>query len=166
MSKRIRQYVGLVSALIAYYVVHEGAHFLYALSKGVFKKINFMGLGVQIDIFRERLSDSELGVFCLVGAIATFVVAWLLVLLRKKICGLASPVLKAIAWYTSIIMLVLDPIYLSLVYRFVGGGDMNGIKLLIPETAAAILFGAIAIVHLFVLVRVLLPRYKEAFMDN
>jgi len=163
MSKRVRQYVGLISALIAYYVVHEGAHYLYALSKGVFKTLNFMGLGVQIDIFREKLTDTELGVFCLVGAIATFVAAWLLVLLSKKILAIKSPVLKAIAWYTSIIMLVLDPIYLSIVYRFVGGGDMNGIKLLIPEVAAAIIFGMIAVVHLFVLIKVLLPRYKEAF---
>ena len=47
MSKRTRQYVGILAALAAYYLVHEGAHLLYALLTGVFKQINFMGLGVQ-----------------------------------------------------------------------------------------------------------------------
>ena len=30
MSKRIRQYAGILAALVAYYLVHEGAHLLYA----------------------------------------------------------------------------------------------------------------------------------------
>jgi hypothetical protein len=45
----------------------------------------------------------------------------------------------------------------------VGGGDMNGIKLLIPEMAAAIVFGIIFVLHIVVLWKVLLPRYKRAF---
>ena len=49
MNKRVRQYVGLLSAIIAYYLIHEGAHLIYALFTGVFKQINFMGLGMQID---------------------------------------------------------------------------------------------------------------------
>ena len=32
MSKRARQYIGILAAVIAYYLVHEGAHLLYALS--------------------------------------------------------------------------------------------------------------------------------------
>ena len=50
MSKRTRQYIGILAALAAYYLVHEGAHLLYALLTGVFRQINFMGLGVQIDV--------------------------------------------------------------------------------------------------------------------
>ena len=50
MSKRTRQYIGLISAIIAYYVIHEGAHLVYALCTGVFKQIKFMGLGIQIDV--------------------------------------------------------------------------------------------------------------------
>ena len=29
MKKRIRQYIGLLSAVLAYYAGHEGAHLLY-----------------------------------------------------------------------------------------------------------------------------------------
>ena len=59
----MRQYIGILAALVAYYFVHEGAHLLYALLTGVFKQINFMGLGVQIDVYTERMTDTQLGIF-------------------------------------------------------------------------------------------------------
>lgn len=65
MSKRIRQYVGLLSAILIYFIIHEGAHLIYALTLGVFKQINFMGLGIQIDINVEKMTDTQLGIFCL-----------------------------------------------------------------------------------------------------
>lgn len=42
MSKRTRQYIGILAALAAYYLVHEGTHLLYALLTGVFKQIRLM----------------------------------------------------------------------------------------------------------------------------
>ena len=85
MSKRIRQYIGILAAVVAYYIVHEGAHLITALYYGAFKGINFMGLGMQIDVYTDRMTDSQLGVFCLVGAVATVLFGWLLVLLCKRI---------------------------------------------------------------------------------
>ena len=58
MKKRIRQYIGLLLAVLAYYAVHEGAHLIYALSTGVFRQINFMGIGMQIGIYEEQMSDT------------------------------------------------------------------------------------------------------------
>ena len=60
MSKRTRQYIGILAALAAYYLVHEGAHLLYALLTGVFRQIRLMGLGVQIDIYAEHLTNMQL----------------------------------------------------------------------------------------------------------
>ena len=71
MNKRIRQYIGLLSAVLMYYIIHEGAHLLYALSTGVFRQINFMGIGMQIGIYEERMSETGLGIFCSVGVAAT-----------------------------------------------------------------------------------------------
>ena len=48
MNKSMRQYIGLFSAIIAYYVIHEGAHLVYALCIGVFKQINVIGLGSRV----------------------------------------------------------------------------------------------------------------------
>ena len=71
MTKRARQYIGIAAAVVAYYIIHEGAHLLYALGIGVFKRINFLQLGIQIDVFAERMTDTQMGLFCLAGAAAT-----------------------------------------------------------------------------------------------
>ena len=47
MNKRLRQYIGIFSAIAAYYLIHEGAHLITALYYGVFKQIKFLGLGIQ-----------------------------------------------------------------------------------------------------------------------
>ena len=163
MSKRARQYIGLISAILAYYIIHEGAHLLYALATGTFKQINFMGLGVQIDIYAERLTDAQLGIFCLVGSLATLVCAYVMTGLTGVIGRMASKVVKACAYYITIAMLLLDPLYLSVLCSFFGGGDMNGIALLMPEAAARIGYGVLLAVNGFVFWKVVLPGYRRAF---
>ena len=143
MSKRIRQYIGIFAAVISYYIVHEGAHLVAALHYGTFKGINFMGLGMQIDAYTDRMTDSQLGAFCLVGAVATVLFGWLLVLLCKRICAVKSKVFKTVMWYASLAILIIDPLYLSILCSFFGGGDMNGIKLLFPEIVVRIVFALI-----------------------
>ena len=163
VNKRSRQYVGLLSAILAYYFIHEGAHFAYALATGVFKQINFMGLGVQIDVYSDKMSESQLGVFCLLGSVATLAVAFLLVAFAKKICRAESKPFKACMYYITIAMLVVDPLYLSLLCGFFGGGDMNGIALIIPQTVARLVYGAILAFDLWVLIKIVLPEYKLSF---
>ena len=166
MNKRVRQYVGLLSAVIAYYLLHEGAHLLYALSIGAFKQINLMGLGLQIDIYAEKMTQTQLGVFCLLGSVTTLLTAYILIALIDKIRNISSKSIKACLYYITIAMLLIDPLYLSVLCGFFGGGDMNGIKLLVPEVAARILYGLILIVNVFVFVKVVLPKYKLAFVDG
>ena len=163
MSKRTRQYLGLLSAVAAYYIIHEGAHLLYALCTGVFKEIHFMGLGIQIDIHRELLTDTQLGIFCLVGAVASQAVAYLMVLLTKTICRSPSKVFKGCCYYVTIALLLLDPVYLSVLCGFFGGGDMNGIALLLPEMTARIGFGALLILNGLLFWKAVLPHYTESF---
>ena len=166
MSKRKRQYIGILVAIAVYYIIHEGAHLVAALLMGAFKQINFMGLGIQIDIFRKRLTDTQLGWFCLAGALATFTAAWILVLMSRKICTSQSSVFKAIMWYVTLALLMLDPLYLSVLCGFFGGGDMNGIRLLLPEIAVRISFAIIAVIHLLVIWKYLLPKYSESFKND
>ena len=163
MSKRIRQYTGLLCAVAAYYIIHEGAHFLYAVSHSVFKQINFMGLGIQIDIHRELLTDTQLGIFCLAGAAASQLAAYIMVLLCKSICRSPSKIFKACCYYTTIALLLLDPVYLSILCGFFGGGDMNGIALLIPEPIARIAFCALLMVNGLIFWKRILPCYTESF---
>ena len=122
MSKRTRQYIGILAALAAYYLVHEGAHLLYALFTGVLKQINFMGLGVQIDVYAEHMTNMQLGIFCLVGALATFCIGYLLAALARSICRAHSKLLRAVLYYITIALLLLDPLYLSFFCSFLAAG--------------------------------------------
>ena len=166
MNKRIRQYIGIFAAVIAYYIIHEGAHLVAALHYGTFKGINFMGLGMQIDVYADRMTDNQLGIFCLVGAISTFLFGWLLIALARKICNAESKVFKSMMWYITLAILMIDPLYLSVLCGFFGGGDMNGIKLLFPEITARIIFAVIGIVHGIIIGKHLLPEYKKAFQQG
>ena len=166
MSKRFRQYFGILAAVISYYIIHEGAHLVAALYYGVFKGLNFMGLGMQIDAYTDKMTDSQLGIFCLVGAVATVLFGWLLVLLCKRICAVKSKVFKTVMWYASLSILIIDPLYLSILCGFFGGGDMNGIKLLFPEITVRIVFAIIGIIHGIVIWKYLLPEYTKAFRQG
>ena len=165
MSKKYRQYIGIAVAVLMYYVVHEGAHLLVALAQGVFKRINFIGLGVQIDVFAEQLSSEQMGVFCLAGAVATLLAGWMLVVLTGKICAIKSGVVRACGWYTSLTLLMLDPIYLSIFYRWVGGGDMNGIALLLPEGVVSLIAAVVGIINAMLIWKLLYPAYTKSFAD-
>ena len=166
MSKRIRQYIGILASIVTYYIIHEGAHLITALYYGVFKGINFMGLGIQIDAYTERLTDTQLGIFCLTGAVSTLIFGWVLIVLAKKICKTKSKVFKSIMWYVSLAILLIDPLYLGILCGFFGGGDMNGIRLLFPEITVRIVFGVIGIAHGIVIWKYLLPEYTKAFQEG
>lgn len=166
MKKRIRQYIGLLSAVLAYYAVHEGAHLLYALSTGVFRQINFMGIGMQIGIYEERMSETGLGIFCSVGVAATMITAYVLILTSAQICKVKYKTFKACLYYITIAMLLIDPLYLSILCGFFGGGDMNGIALLFPEWAVRIFFGVMLVIHCLLFWRIVLPTYNRAFMTR
>ncbi len=163
MSKRVRQIVGIFAAIAAYYLIHEGAHLLYAVCAGVFKQINFMGLGVQIDVYAERMTEVQLSIFCLVGALATFCTAYLLTAFAKKICKAKSKLFRAVFYYITIAFLLLDPLYLSILCGFFGGGDMNWIVLLCPEWAARVMFGVLLLVNSLVFWKRVLPAYRQSF---
>ena len=165
MNKKARQYIGLLSAVVIYYLIHEGAHLVYALYLGTSKQIHFMGLGMQIKIVDTAMTDTQLGIFCLLGAVATFIAAYILVLLCGKICKSKNKVFRAAMYYITIVMLLLDPLYLSVLCSFFGGGDMNGIALLVPEVAARIGFGILLLVNALVFWKVVLPQYTRTYWE-
>ena len=163
MNKRARQYIGLFSAIIAYYVIHEGAHLIYAWLNGAYKQINLIGLGVQIDIYPDRLTNSQLGIFCIVGSVLTLIAAYILVLTADRIGAFSSKVIKACAYYITMALLLIDPLYLSALCGFFGGGDMNGISLLVPELVARITYGMVLVINILVFIKLVLPKYKATF---
>lgn len=63
---------------------------MVALYYGVFKQINFMGLGIQVDVYHTQMTNFQMAIFCLGGAVAIFVCSWLLILFSKRICAAKS----------------------------------------------------------------------------
>jgi len=102
MDKRIRQYVGIIAAIVTYYIVHEGAHLICACIFGVYKHVYFKGIGVQVDVYREKMTDTELGVFCLAGAAATLFVGYSLAYCSGSICKIKSKLVRATLYYITI----------------------------------------------------------------
>lgn len=53
-------------------------------------------------------------------------------------------------------------VYLTILYKFVGCGDMNGILLFgIPEIAVQLIYGLIAIINIFLIIKKIYPLYKK-----
>lgn len=164
--KKSRGYICLILAVVSYYVLHEGAHLLSALIMGCYKGINLMGVfGVQIDVERDAMSDLQFGIFNLVGAVATAAAAYALVALTSRICSVKPKFPRSFFYYLTLVMLVLDPLYLSVVCGFVGGGDMNGIQLLLPQVVARSIFGVLLIINVLLFFRVVLPVYRKSFEE-
>ena len=98
------------------------------------------------------------------GKIVNISKQYITILANDKIVKLKSKYLKTIFYYTTLILLLLDPLYLTILYNFVGGGDMNGILLFnISNTIIKLFFFIILILNLFVFIKVVLPKYKKSF---
>ncbi len=164
VSTNLRKWISLILAVLIYYVIHEGSHVLAALSCGVFEAVKFLGAGVQVVINDTLLSHLQLAVFCVVGSIASLAAGYILTALTGRIVRVGSKYFKAVGFYTTLVMLLLDPLYLSVLYRFFGGGDMNGIVLFgLPEVLIQAIYGAVGVLNLFLFIKVVLPKYKAAF---
>lgn len=69
----------------------------------------------------------------------------------------------AALYYISIALLLLDPLYLSVLCGLFGGGDMNGIALLLPEWAARLIFGGLLLADALVFWKRILPVTGSRF---
>lgn len=165
MKERIasnsRKWFGLAIAIVLYYLIHEVGHFIVAKIYGVFEKIRILGPGVQVVIKAGALTDMQNAVFCVSGAVCTLAAAYLLVFFSAKIAGSKNKIIKAICYYTTLTLLLADPLYLAIFYPFVGGGDMNGLLLTgLPENLLRLLFGAIAAIHILLILKKIYPIYR------
>ena len=111
-------------------------------------------------------NSALLGLFCLLGPAAALTAAWVLTALAERLAKVSSRVFRACMYYITLALLLLDPVYLSLLYPFVGGGDMNGISLLVSEGAARAAFGAVLAVNAFLSWKVVFPIYKASFQNE
>lgn len=166
IKNNLRNWFALICAILLYYIIHEGSHVIVALLYGVFEEVKILGLGVQVVANVEVLTDFQIGIFCIVGNISTLLVGYLLVLFNKIITKSKNKVFKAICYYTTLAFLLIDPLYLMIIYKFFGGGDMNGILLFgIPEIIVQFIFGIIAVINILLIIKKIYPVYKNSFSE-
>ena len=166
IKNNLRKLFALICAILLYYIIHEGSHVIVALLYGVFEEVKILGLGVQVVANVEVLTDFQIGIFCIVGNISTLLVGYLLVLFNKIITKSKNKVFKAICYYTTLAFLLIDPLYLTIIYKFFGGGDMNGILLFgIPEIIVQFIFGIIAVMNILLIIKKIYPVYKNSFNE-
>lgn len=167
MSSNLRKWAGVFLTAFCYYLVHEGAHLITALFMGSFERVKLVFPGIQVVANTDAMSDLQIAVFSIVGALATIIAGYMLILLTGLILQLKNKVAKVAFYYITLGMLLCDPIYLSVLCGFFGGGDMNGIVLFgIPELAARIVFGVIGVVNLRMFVKRVYPLYKADFSKS
>lgn len=167
MARSLRKWLGIIIAILCYYVVHEGAHVLAAISFGVLQEIRLLGLGMQVVIETRNMSNIQLAIFSVVGSVSSLIAAYALVLLKDQILRSNHKFVKAMAYYTTLGLLLIDPIYLSLLCSFFGGGDMNGIVLFgISELVIRLIFGVIGALNVLVIIKYIYPAYKQNFQQK
>ena len=166
IKNNLRKWFALICAILLYYIIHESSHMIIALFYGVFEEVKILGLGVQVVANIEVLTNFQIGIFCIVGSISTLLVGYLLVLFNKRIIKSKNKVFKAICYYTTLAFLLIDPLYLTIIYKFVSGGDMNGILLFgIPEIIAQFIFGIIAVINILLIIKKIYPAYKKSLNE-
>lgn len=167
MSANLRKWTGVFLTVVCYYLVHEGAHLITALCMGTFERVKLVFPGVQVAADIDAMSELQVAAFSIAGGLSTFIVGYMLIFLTGRILQLKSKVAKAAFYYITLGMLLCDPIYLSVLCGFFGGGDMNGIVLFgVPELATRIVFGVIGVVNLRMFVKNVYPLYKADFSKN
>ena len=81
LEKSVKQWSGILLAIVSYYIIHEGTHFLLAMILGVFEEIRFAGIwGIQIVTTEGSLSGMNLALFSGLSSIVTILIGYILAL--------------------------------------------------------------------------------------
>jgi hypothetical protein len=145
--------------------VHEGVHIVVALLFGVYEGVKILPIGIEV-LIEEPLTIGgyKLAVFSGLSSILTIVIGYGLLMLAPRILKINSQPLKKYLYYVTLVFLLLDPIYLSLISFFVGG-DINGIVLglNIPYGLVRAVYFAIAVYNLYLVIKKLYPAYVTKY---
>lgn len=166
VRRSLRKCTAFVLAVAAYFLIHEGAHLAYALWVGSFREIRFLGLGIQVATYREAMTERQTGILCILGPAAALTAGYSLLAASPALLRIKSQFLRATGYYMTLALLMTDPLYLSLLYPYVGGGDMNGIKLLAPERYVRSVFGLLAVINVIIIFKYIIPAYGRAYRSS
>lgn len=158
----VRKYLYFILAGITYLIVHEGVHIIQALIYGIYKGIKLLPLGVEVEVIQPlTISGLKLAAFSGLSSISTMLMGYVLFLLSPVVLKSKKQYLKNYIYYVTFVFLLLDPIYISILSNFVGGGDINGIALglHLPYMLVRSVYLIIAILNACLIYKKLYPAY-------
>ena len=168
LEKSVKQWLSIFLAIVSYYIIHEGTHFLLALILGVFEKIRFVGIfGIQIVTTEGSLNGINLALFSGLSSIVTILIGYILAF-HPSIYKIKNKNILIGIYYITLCFLLLDPIYMSILSKFIGGGDLNGIitGLGTSDILFRIVFGIILIINMLLFKNKVYPKYNRIFKEN
>lgn len=129
MNGLVRRYLYFLFAGITYLIIHEGIHIILAQIFGIYEGIRILPLGVEVEIIQPlTIGGFKLATFSGLSSVVTVLIGYILFVISPKILKLNNQPAKNYIYYVTFVLLLLDPVYISLVSFFVGG-DINGIAL-------------------------------------
>jgi len=163
MSKKFRQFSLYILAGVTYLIIHEGVHLLQAFNHNIFRGLRFNGIGIEVMITEPlTIGGWRLACFSGLSSIATILIGYIIYLLTPLILSGKSRLLKGYLYYTALVFLLVDPLYIA-VFSFVVGGDINGIALGlgIPYMLIRAVFAAVLVLNIVLVVKKLYPQYTN-----
>lgn len=161
----IRKYIYFILACLTYLIIHEGVHLIQALIYGIYKGINILPLGIEIEIIQPlTIGGFKLAAFSGFSSVVTLFIGYTLFILTPKILKSNNQPIKNYLYYVTFVFLLLDPIYISLLSIFVGG-DINGIALglNIPYMAIRGIWFVAAAINVYLVSKKLYPAYIKNY---
>jgi len=168
MDRKCRQYAVNILAVVTYLIIHEGTHIVQALAHGIFRGLRLNLLGVEVLITEPlTIGGWKLACFSGLSSLVTVGIGYLIYKMTTVILSFKNQFIKSYLYYTAVVFLILDSLYIS-VFSFFVGGDINGIALGlgVPHMIVRGAYFAVLIINFLLVVKVLHPKYTQDYKSR
>ncbi len=161
----MRRILSIALAVILFAAIHEGLHALVAAPLGEYQAFRIRPIGFEV-LFRTPVAERQGLKWAAISGVAnagTIALGLLLVALRRTLAGIANRLVRGTAYWLCLLLLLGDPLNLS-VGPFIYGGDALGIAagLQVPVWTIQALGLALFVVNRELAAQLLLPSFGVA----
>jgi hypothetical protein len=161
--------LAFLAAAVVWGVIHEGIHILVAMFYGEFARVavvDFLPQVVYETPVDARGSELKWTLIAGLPSIVTVLLGYGMLAARNRIQSAFSGLKVAVLYWTTVVLLLLDPANLAL-GPFIFGGDAIGVAwgLDVPVIVVQGVAGLVLLVNREVIVRMLFPLY-DVETDN
>ena len=163
----LKKFVPILFGLAGYFLLYMGGLWIHAMIIGELQGIGIIPGPNNALAYRGSIGDTYNVIFYLSGSVATLIIGYAFFALTPKFTSFKSSYLRMIAYSLTIWLLLFEPLplYLS-IYRptLVGSSGMMNLAILLP--GLYIIYGLIAVVNVFIILRFIRPQYRRAHLTS